>query len=179
MAGKVLWHVTMSLDGFITGPDDSMDWVFSQTDRSELGHAAIDTIGAILAGRRGYEVNRGPRDKPYGGAWSGPIFVLTHRPPAEDDPEVTFLSCDVAEAVSIGLKAADGKNLALFGADIPRQCLQLGLVDEILLHQIPILLGDGVRFFADAALAEPVRLERIECATSGQITDFRFRPLKP
>ena len=79
---KVLWHITMSLDGFIAGPDDTMDWAF---DASSGGNELADEIrrgtGAILAGRRWYDVATAKYDGVagiYGGAWSGPVFVLTH-----------------------------------------------------------------------------------------------------
>jgi dihydrofolate reductase len=174
MPGKVLWHVTMSLDGFIAGPDDAMDWVFEITDHSPMGDEVIATAGAILAGRRMHDGMPQPGAEPYGGAWSGPIFILTHRP-GTDDPTVRFLSDDLPTAVATALAAAEGKNLVLFGASIARQCLQQGLVDEILIHLVPVLLGDGVRLF-DVPDGERIYLERIGCAESGQITDLRFRP---
>src|SRR5262245_45622023 len=112
--GKVLWHFTMSLDGFVAGPGHSMDWMSGITARPGLIDEYIQTTGAILGGRTGWDaIVDGFR--PYGGSWSGPIFVLTHHPedatPAEG---VTFLSCDPAEAVRIGLAAAGGKNLEVF-----------------------------------------------------------------
>ena len=90
---EVLWHVTMSLDGFIAGPGDSMDWMFRNAGQSPNPEAAEipRTIGSILAGRRvGYDLGM-KQDlppqarKPYGGAWTGPVFVLTHHRP--DEPE--------------------------------------------------------------------------------------------
>ena len=74
------------------------------------------------------------------------FFVLTHKPPDPPDPEVTFLSGDIGEAVATALDAADGKNLEILGADVAGQCLRRGLVDEILVYVMPVLLGDGIRF---------------------------------
>ena len=175
-AGKVLWHVTMSLDGFITGPDDAMDWVFSYKGTTPAGNEVIRTTGAILAGRRMYDLGIGRGNaKPYGGAWTGPIFVLTHRPsPPPDNPAVTFLSDGIEAAIATALAAAEGKNLVLFGATIPQQCLEHGLVDEIVVHLAPILLGDGIRLFGSPG-AGRVSLERIGVAEAGQLTDLRFR----
>ncbi|MEU1198099.1 dihydrofolate reductase family protein [Streptomyces sp. NPDC005813] len=173
MTASVVWHTTMSLDGFVAGPDDAMDWVFDLTDRSPAGDRTIRTTGAVLAGRRTYETGRNARHRPYGGAWSGPVYVLTHRP--ADDPDVTFLSTDLREAVDRARAAADGKNLVLLGARLGSQCLQQGLVDEILVHLAPVLLGDGIRLY-DVPGGEGVRLRRTECSTAGQITDLRFRP---
>src|SRR5215216_4067421 len=90
VAGKVLWHVTMPLDGFIAGADDEMDWVFEvDAAPSATAEEIIETMGAILAGRRWYDMvtaRYGRREGiyglkgVYGGRWRGPIFVLTHRP---------------------------------------------------------------------------------------------------
>src|SRR5919199_5978849 len=85
---KVLWHVTMSLDGFIAGPGDSMSWAFGHASgpNAAVGEV-VRTTGAILAGRRWYELaHDDPDAAPYGGAWSGPIMVMTHRPP-EPSPD--------------------------------------------------------------------------------------------
>jgi hypothetical protein len=67
------------------------------------------------------------------------MFVLTHEPPDPPDPEVTFLTGDIDEAVVTALDAADGKNLEILGADVAAQCLQRGLVDEILVYVLPVL----------------------------------------
>src|SRR5581483_9801495 len=99
--------------------------------------------------------------RPYGGAWAGPIFVLTHHPQdARPGEGITILSCPVDEAVRIALDAAGGKNVEVFSPTIGRQLLELGLIDEIDLHIAPILLGDGIRLY-DNPGREPVRLARI------------------
>jgi hypothetical protein len=73
---KVLWHVTMSLDGFISGPGDAMDWAYD-TGPNETAAAVIRTTGALIVRRRAYEVEDRDRGGFYGGAWTGPLFVLT------------------------------------------------------------------------------------------------------
>lgn len=107
--GSVHWGFAMSLDGFVAGPDHSMDFLNGATVEDGFIDQAIATTGAVLAGRNGYDSAIGD-SRPYGGAWKGPIFVLTHHPedarPAED---ITFLNCPVQEAVRIGLQAAGGK----------------------------------------------------------------------
>ena len=111
----------------------------------------------------------------YGGAWTGPVFVLTHRPPApSEDSTVTFLSDGIEEAVATAGAAAGNKNLEIFGADTARQCLQEGLIDEIVIHLAPVLLGDGVRLYGGHDV-ESVGLERTALAEAGQLTDLRFR----
>src|SRR5881227_4349463 len=108
----------MSLDGFIAGPNDEMDWVFEHAADvpAQLVDGVIATTGAILGGRRGYEVGRRAErpetSKPFGGRWQGPIFVLTHNAPDDEtDPDYTFLSGDVREAVSTARAAAEDGNL--------------------------------------------------------------------
>jgi dihydrofolate reductase len=182
MAGKVVWHLTMSLDGFVAGPDDTMDWVFELMDtRSPVGDEVIETTGAILAGRRWYDLATSRWDGRagiYGGEWTGPVFVLTHRPPdAKDDPGITFLSDGVEDAVATGLAAGEGRNLGLLGANTAQQVLDAGLLDEIVIHLAPVVLGDGIRFYGRPG-AKQVKLERTLVAESGQLTDLRFRVVK-
>ena len=94
----------------------------------------IRRTGAVLAGRRSYDVGRrGERpevEEAFGGGWSGAQFVLTHRP-HDPDPANTFLSGDVRDAVALALVAAEGKDLNIIGADVARQCLAAGLIDEM------------------------------------------------
>jgi dihydrofolate reductase len=178
--GKVVVHRTMSLDGFIAGPGDAMDWVFGYVAPDEFPEM-ITSTGAILAGRRTYEVGR--RDagqasgEAYGGAWSGPQFVLTHQPPeSPQDPAITFISGDIKAAVATVRKAAGGKNLEIFGADTAGQCLQHGLVDEIVVHIVPVLLGGGTPF-SSPGLAR-TDLEPVSTTCSGPVTTLRFRVRK-
>jgi dihydrofolate reductase len=110
----------------------------------------------------------------YGGQWKGPVFVLTHRPPdAHHHPAITFISGELTDAVATAQDAAAGKAVIVFGATLAAQCLRAGLLDEIVIHLVPILLGDGVRLIGAPDLG-PVALERRLVATSGQITDLRF-----
>ena len=169
MAGKVLWHFTMSLDGFVAGPNHSMDWMTGFAGTPGLIDKYVATTGAVLGGRAGWDVVSDAR--PYGGAWQGPIFVLTHHPEdATPAPDVTFLSCDVAEAVRIAVDAAAGKNVEVFSPTIGRQLLERGLIDEIHLHIAPVLLGDGIRLY-DNPGGVPIRLD------PATVVDVKYRPL--
>ena len=121
---KVMWHTTMSLDGFIAGPNDSMEWAFrSGAGPNPLADEVMRGTGVVLGGRglarSGEEIQRGLHR--YGGAWAGPVFVLTNRitnPP--DDQKVTFLREAIEVGVSIGRAAAGEKNLEVFGANVAR-----------------------------------------------------------
>lgn len=176
-AGKVLWHFSMSLDGFVSGPDNSMGWLEHTTaSRPGIEEEYMSTTGAILGGRSGWDATpEGVR--PYND-WQGPIFILTHHPEDARQAEgVTILNCDVAEAVRICLKAAAGKNVEVFSPTIGAQLLQRGLIDEIDLHVAPVLLGDGVRLF-DNPGGEPVHLRRIGEGEPTAEINVRYRPVK-
>jgi dihydrofolate reductase len=178
MSGKVVVNRSMSLDGFIAGPGDTMEWVFDFMAPDEFPEIAAAT-GAMLVGRRTYEVGKkmaaeNRRDASY--PFSGPVFVLTHEPPESSEPGVTFLTGDVGEAVAMALDAAGGKNLEILGAAVATQCLQRGLVDEILVYVLPVLLGDGIRF-SSPGLGR-IDLEPVDSTRSGAVTILRFRVRK-
>lgn len=175
--GKVLWHFTMSLDGYVAGPNHSMDWLTDFSFRPGLVNEYVETTGAVLGGRDGWDVMDSAR--PYGGSWQGPIFVLTHHPDdAKPADGVTFLNCDVAEAVRIALAAADGKNLEVFSPTIGRQLLALGLIDEIDIHIAPVLLGDGIPLY-DHPGGAPIRLHQLSPANPTAVVNVRYHPVKP
>lgn len=175
---KLLWHTMMSLDGFIAGPDDATDWVFSvDGGQGETVDEVVRSTGALLVGRRTQDVE--DRDQPgfYGGAFRGPFFVLRHDPPAE--PPVVkgvtgrFLDVGIEEAVTVAKEAAGGADVVVLGATVARTCLEAGLLDEILIHVAPVLLGGGVRLF-ERADGTPVRLDPISSQVEGELTALRF-----
>ena len=174
--GKVLMHFALSVDGFVAGPGHDMSFMEKATVREGLHREYIESTGAILAGRDGFDSAIGD-SRPYGGAWQGPIFVLTHHPgdarPAED---ITFLSCPVDEALRIALDAAQGRNVEVFSPTICAQLLPLGLIDEIVLHIVPVLLGDGIRLY-DALGGQPLHLLRDSDAPTRTV-DLRYRPIR-
>jgi dihydrofolate reductase len=178
---EVLWHTQMSLDGFIAGPGDAMEWAFEDWDSGDEPDETIDQVvrstGALLVGRRTQDVE--DREQPgfYGGAYRGPFFTLRHNPPA--DPPVVkgvtgrFIDVDIEQAVRIAKEAADGANVVILGANVAKQALEADLVDEVLVHLTPVLLGDGVRLFSREG-GTPIRLERTSIQATGQLTALRF-----
>jgi dihydrofolate reductase len=184
--GKVVVNRAMSLDGFIAGPGDSQDWVFDfiSNDAPWQKEAAAAT-GAMLVGRRTVEVgermeatnDRGTESRGEEYPFDGSVFVLTHRPPDPPDPDVTYLTGDIGEAVATALAGAGGKDLQILGADVAAQCLRRSLVDEIAVYIVPVLLGDGVRFFSAPGLVR-IDLEPISSTQSGAVTILRFRVRK-
>jgi dihydrofolate reductase len=184
--GKVVVNRSMSLDGVIAGPGDAMDWIFDFIEPNAAWMTEIAAAtGAMLVGRRTDEVGdrmdankeRGAASSDEGYPFSGPSFVLTHRPPDPPAPDVTYLTGNIGEAVATALDAAGGNNLEILGADVARQGLQRGLVDEILVYVLPVLLGGGIRFYSSPGLAR-IDLEPVSSTRSGAVTILRFRVRK-
>jgi dihydrofolate reductase len=170
---KILMHFTMSLDGFVAGPNHAMGWI-TGTARPGLIAEYVQTTGAIIGGRDGWDVIEQAR--PYGGAWQGPILILTHHPEdAAPADGVTFLNCDVTDAAQTALQAAGGKNVEILSPTIGRQMLQRGLVDEIDLHIAPVLLGAGLRLF-DNPDGEPINLSLLNGSPPSSVVNLRYAP---
>ncbi|SFP43204.1 Dihydrofolate reductase [Amycolatopsis arida] len=175
---KVIWHVTMSMDGFISGPKGEMDWAWGHSNGTvEAFPEMVATTGAFLAGRRTYDSSPNEDKEVYGGAFTGKLVVLTHEPPAVEDSSVIFVSTGVVDAVAVARSAAGDRNVVVSGADVAGQCVEAGLVDEILVHLVPVLKGDGVRLFERPG-AEWIDLETVAVGQSGSIVDLRYRPKK-
>ncbi|MEZ0070840.1 dihydrofolate reductase family protein [Planotetraspora sp. GP83] len=201
--GKVIFSISMSLDGFVAGPEDRPGqglgvggeilhyWVhgggadgFAATgpDRAVLDELFVDT-GAFVVGRRMFDVSEAWGGDPPGGL---PCFVVTHHVPSEwakPAGPFKFVTDGVESAVTLARKAAGDGNVALGGgADIGRQAIEAGVVDEIQIHLVPVLLGGGVRLFEHLEVA-PIRLERTRVIESPYATHLRFtvldRPSRP
>jgi dihydrofolate reductase len=183
VSGKVVVNRCMSLDGFIAGPGHSMDFgrgraLADFVAPDDLAGVAAAT-GSMLVGRRTWEVGERMQAEEPGGddyPFSGPMFLLTHRPLERPNPAVTILSGDIGEAVATALDGASGKDLEILGADVAGQCLQRGLVDEILVYVVPVLLGDGIPFSAPGVARTD--LEPISSKQSRDTTMLRFRVRK-
>ncbi len=180
--GKLIWHTMMSLDGFVAGPDDDMDWALG-TDGGD-GKTMTEIVrstGALLVGRRTQDVEDRLQPGFYGGAFSGPFFVLRHDPPSA--PPVVkgvtgqFISVGIEEAVQLAKSAAEGDNVVILGANVARQCLEAGLLDEIIVHVAPVLVGAGVRLFERRGAA--VKLEPISSVQEGETTVLRYSVAPP
>jgi dihydrofolate reductase len=174
---------TLSLDGFVAGPNHEMDWVFDNQFLPDEPVAAaeelIEQTGAILTGRHSYDVgraaSRAETSSAFGGRWSGPEFVLTHHAPTdEQDDDIRFLSGSIKEAVATALEAAHGKNLLVLGANVAQQCLHEDLVDELVLMILPILLGAGIPLF-DSSGGRHQKFTTVSATQAGQATVLRLR----
>ena len=197
---KVVIDMTMSLDGFVAGPDDGkdhplgthggahlFDWYVSGSEefrdplfrpepganRDEVARMYAES-GAFIFGRRTYEITNGWDGRhPVNGA---PTFVLTHRPPSNyprGPSNLTFVTDGIASAVRQARAVADGKDIKLGGASPGKQALAAGLCDELLVHVAPYLLGGGVRLFD--ALPGGIRLEKLSVTDGPLATHMRYR----
>jgi len=179
--GNVIIHATITLDGFMADPEGGMDWMFgfdSADEDDEYIGSVVSELGAVVGGaNKTQTIEEG--ELPYGGSLGIPVFEMTHTPhdPVElNGTTYTFVVDDIASAVERARAAAGDKNVALLGGSIARQCLALGLVDEIVLHVVPLLLGDGISLFA--GLGSAVKLERIDTAAFADVIHLRFRVVK-
>ncbi|MEV6412652.1 dihydrofolate reductase family protein [Kribbella sp. NPDC051718] len=191
--GTVAVGMSMSLDGFVTGPHDSRkyplgeggevlhEWLWSKAtaaDQAVLQEMA-DGVGAILMGRRSYDFCVGDGGWGDGGpAGDVPCFVLTHKPPAESPDVFTFVTDGVESAIAQAQAVAGDKTVGLHGATAAQQALAVGLLDVIQVHLVPVLLGGGVRLF-DLLGADPVNLVRDRVVEAGSgVTHLRYNVVR-
>jgi len=181
--GIVEVSMSMSLDGFITGPDPtpehplgSADWIIRPGGERWMAQRTVAGAGAVVAGRTVYDHTHGWGEEPPFGL---PVFVPTHRPRERRVAGRTTFHFvpDVATAVAKAKEAAkDGNVYLMGGADTIDQALRAGLVDELELHIEPVLLGGGTRLF-DRLGPGPIKLERTDLVEGTPSTHLRFRVL--
>jgi dihydrofolate reductase len=188
----VVADMSISLDGYVTGPNDSRenpfgdgaetlhDWFgdpATEEDRSIL-RELMDAVGAVVMGRTSFEKNEGDGGWGTGGpAGDVPCYVLTHSAPDRSYPSVfTFVTDGVAGAIERAKRQAGDKLVYLFGATVMQQALPLGLVDEIHLHVAALLIGAGTPFFG--SLDTAINLERTDAVITPAATHLKFRVLR-
>lgn len=177
---KVLIHATVTLDGFMADSSGGVDWMFdvpSTLDDEQVVSKVVEQIGAVVGGaNKTQTIEDG--EIPYGGMIKVPVYLMTHtshEPVVRDGVTHTFVVNNIEQAVEVATEAAGEKWVSLLGGSISRQCLTLGLVDEIQLHVVPILLGEGISLFT--GLERPVKLERVETFAFASGTHLRYRVL--
>jgi dihydrofolate reductase len=188
----VICDMSISLDGYVTGPNDSRenpfgdgagmlhDWIWgaaTDDDRAIL-QEVIDNTGAIVMGRRSFDHTEGDGGWGDGGPLGDtPCFVVTHDRPTASYPSVfTFVTDGVASAIEQAKKAAGDRAVGLHGATVMQQALPLGLVDEVRVHVIPVLLGGGTPLFS--TLASAITLERTNVQVTPAATHLAFRVVR-
>ncbi|WP_221933697.1 dihydrofolate reductase family protein [Aeromicrobium piscarium] len=159
-----LYSATMSLDGFIAGPDCDMGWLtpYLGEDLSPDADTLVTEVGCLLVGgrtHRGDDPNAGTDSEgAFGGSYGGPAVVLS-RTLVDPEPGVDLVTDDVRTAVERATELASGRYVNILGAEAARSCHEAGLLDEILVFIAPVLLGDGTRLFEHPG-GQEVRLER-------------------
>ena len=165
--GKILTHMTMSLDGYIAGRDDQVGELFDWYEAGEVSVASandavafnvdeasaemlrelIERHGALVSGRRLFEIAKGWNDTHPSGA---PVVVVTHSAPAnaaERWPRTTFVD-GVEPAIAKAREIAGDKDVVVASANVIQQALDLGLVDEVCVSLVPVLFGEGIPYFS-------------------------------
>ena len=191
----LILDMSMSLDGFIAGPDDKPgdglgrdgqrlhDWLAdggadpgSYRPEGPSGQVFDEVMatGAVLVGRRTFD---------FAGQWSGdhhdgvPIFVPTHQAPS-DPPKgpaaITYVTDGIESAVSQAKAAADDRDVLLHGADTAQRCLRAGVLDQMEIHLIPVLLGEGRRLF-DGLGGDHIELTLVRTIQTPAVTHLRYR----
>ncbi|GAB2668278.1 dihydrofolate reductase family protein [Kribbella swartbergensis] len=191
---KVLTALSVSVDGYITGRDPGpgrglgdgsrlFDWYFDGDVSSKefegfklsepsarLFDSLAGRVGASLAGRKTYDDSEG-----FGGGSphpTAPLFVLSHRPAPETSDRQTFITTGIEDAVAAAKEAAGDKDVALMGGGVVTEALKAGLVDEVVLHQVPILLGAGRPFFQE--LPQHIRLRIVDVVAAPGVTHLHY-----
>ena len=150
---RLLYSATMSLDGFIAAAGGDMQWLTKHLAEPNPEAASVmDDIGALLVGANtnsGDDPNAGTdKEGAFGGEYSGPVVVLTHHPPEDEGAGNTRFVSDLASAVALSKElAGESRYVNILGADVARQLIEAGELDEVLVFVAPVMLGDGVRLF--------------------------------
>jgi dihydrofolate reductase len=211
--GKLKLDITMSLDGFVAGPNITLEnplgdggeglheWMFGlrawrephgleggeEGPDDELVRAGLQRNGAVIMGRRMFSGGEGPwEDDPNPDAWWGdeppfhvPVFVLTHheREPLAKEGGTTFyfVTDGIESALERAREAAGERDVLIAGgAEVAQQYLKAGLLEEIMLHVSPLILGGGVRLFEGLG-PDDAKLELAELVESSKVTHIRYR----
>jgi dihydrofolate reductase len=184
--GKVLGGMTMSLDGFVNDRNGSVARLYpdlGELRETEMLRESIDTTGAVVMGKRAYEMGDQDEFADYY-EYQVPIFVLTHyvpekMPKRNENLTFTFVTDGIESAIKQAKAAAGEKTVSVIGgASTIQQSLKVGLLDEIQIGIMPVLLGEGLRFFEQPGM-ESIGLEKIRVIESaGGRTDILFRVVK-
>lgn len=174
--GRGLGDAPMLFDWYFNG--DTPSEVFDGFKLSEPSARFFDTaaarVGASVAGRTTYE-----HSSHFSGGSPHPtarLFVVSHRPVPEIGERQTLITSGVQDAIKAAREAAGDKDVALMGGGLVTEALKAGLVDEVILHQIPVLLGGGHSFFRE--LPEHVELRLLEAVPAPGVTHLRYEVIR-
>jgi len=189
--GKVVTHMTMSLDGFVADPHDGVEelfgwyqagtvtvptaderWSFTVDERSaQMLREVLAATGALVCGRRLFDHTNGWDDRHPVGA---PVVVVTHHPPEDAGKWTTITFADSVESgIAAAGQIAGGKDVSIASANIAAQALDLSLVDEVDISLVPVLMGKGIPYFASLAQA-PHRFDDPVIIPGSRVTHLRY-----
>ena len=183
---QVIAGMTISLDGFVADQDGSAERLYPDFDTlqdSDYMNAMINEPGAVLMGKRTFEMAGDPDSYADTYEFQIPIFVVTHHPPVVPPKQnehltFTFVTDDVESAVAQAIAAAGEKAVTVVGgAGLIQELLLAGLVDELDVDVMPVFLGDGLRLFDNPDL-EHIQLQKLHVRDIGPRTNIRFRVVK-
>lgn len=189
--GSVIYDKSASLDGFIAGAnmrieaglgDDGErlhEWAFQDQAGTEMLEREVERLGAVICGRRTYDmsIQYWGTDGPTGAA-RVPLFVLSHGVP-DEVPEggvYTFVD-DLETAITRARETAGDRNISVMGADVGRQLMNAGEIDEISIHIVPVLFGSGTPMFGEG-VDDHVTLEFVGVTESPHATHLRYRVVR-
>ena len=193
--GKVIFDISMSLDGFIAGanarPEAGWaglgeggerlhDWGFNSADprNREIAEALLATTGAVIVGRNTYDLSilNWGADGPTGIRVR--TIIVSHSVPQHMPDGGVYTVVDSIEAAyKTAQKAAGDQDVVIQGANVAQQFIRLGFVDEIFIHLVPVLFGSGVRLYEHVG-NEHVQLETAEVIETKEAIHLRFRVIK-
>lgn len=179
---KTILEIALSVDGYVAGLHDEQDWLEQFDDPSEFGFDTfIPTVGALVVGMRSYEIGieRGWfKNEAYG---PSPIFIVCNEVPEQPsaDADFRFVTTGIEDAYRQAAEAAGEKVVYVFGGpSIVQQFLEKGLLDEMHLHYVPVLLGQGIPLFANMQ-ERRIQLERLEVkAFAKGLSSIYYKVLK-
>ena len=182
---RVTIHMAASLDGFIARKDGRVDWLETsdefeggETLSPEFVEEFLETIDCYVMGSRTYETALAFEAKGHGWAYGDkPTFVLTHRILPKTRETIEFYSGDLTQLVNDRLKSSFRSIWFVGGGAVAGECLRLGLADEVRYSIMPILIGDGISFFAGLDRDIALHLAEVEAYKSGMV-ELRYEVRK-
>lgn len=174
---RVTIHMAASLDGFIARKDGRVDWMETEDEFSggetmdpELVESFLKTIDCYVMGSRTYETALNFEREGYGWAYADkPVCVLTHRELPRTRESVEFCSGDLANLVNEKLRPRYRSIWFVGGGAVSGECLRLGLADEIRYSILPVLIGDGIRFFENLDRDVAMHLTEVKAYKTGTV----------
>jgi len=174
---RVTIHMAASLDGFIARKDGRVDWLETSDEFAggdtmdpEFVQEFLKTIDCYVMGSRTYETALDFEAKDFGWSYGDkPTFVLTHRELPRTRDTIQFYSGDLARLVNERLKPAFRSIWFVGGGAVAGECLRLGLADEVRYSMMPVLIGEGVPFFAGLDKDVTLHLMEVKAYKSGMV----------